>query len=201
MLGISLAAVVGVLGCGRTLPTAPTDTLPPPVAIGPACGTERWAVKTLSDPGAIRIDPSRPTATSIGALVERPGHCDGGPDERVHPEERIVFEVVARVSLARLEDDHDYHVVLEDPDAPGARLVSEVADPNCAGAAQSAFRDMLSVARGSFEALARQAPLAGRLVRVRGVGFYDFNHAQTGRAPNCLELHPVLSIEAVSSLR
>ena len=36
--------------------------------------------------------------------------------------------------------------------------------------------------------------LAGRTVRVRGVGFYDFAHGQTGRSQSCIELHPVLSI-------
>jgi hypothetical protein len=27
---------------------------------------------------------------------------------------------------------------------------------------------------------------------VTGVGFFDFNHGQTGVAPNAIELHPVL---------
>jgi hypothetical protein len=36
--------------------------------------------------------------------------------------------------------------------------------------------------------------LVGRQVRVRGVGFYDFAHGQTGRSESCIELHPVLSI-------
>jgi hypothetical protein len=31
-------------------------------------------------------------------------------------------------------------------------------------------------------------------VRVTGVGFFDFEHGQTGVAPNAIELHPVLDI-------
>jgi hypothetical protein len=30
---------------------------------------------------------------------------------------------------------------------------------------------------------------------VTGVGFFDYDHGQTGNAPNILELHPVLKIE------
>jgi len=32
-------------------------------------------------------------------------------------------------------------------------------------------------------------------VDVTGVGFFDFAHGQTGLAPNCIELHPVLALE------
>jgi hypothetical protein len=33
------------------------------------------------------------------------------------------------------------------------------------------------------------------LVRVTGVGFFDFLHGQRGVAPNGIELHPVLEVE------
>jgi Peptidase family S58 len=32
-------------------------------------------------------------------------------------------------------------------------------------------------------------------VDVTGVGFFDFAHGQTGLAPNCIELHPVLAFD------
>jgi hypothetical protein len=32
---------------------------------------------------------------------------------------------------------------------------------------------------------------------VRGVGFFDFNHGQNGRARNCMELHPIVSIDRI----
>jgi hypothetical protein len=38
------------------------------------------------------------------------------------------------------------------------------------------------------------SPLAGKTARVQGVGFYDFNHGQTGRSASCIELHPVTRI-------
>jgi len=39
--------------------------------------------------------------------------------------------------------------------------------------------------------------LVGTTLRVRGVGFYDFDHAQIGRSLDCLELHPLIGIERV----
>jgi hypothetical protein len=36
-----------------------------------------------------------------------------------------------------------------------------------------------------------------RKVVVRGIGFFDFFHGQTGMAPNDLELHPVVALRFV----
>jgi hypothetical protein len=46
-------------------------------------------------------------------------------------------------------------------------------------------------ARSQYQVL---KPLTGKTVRVRGVGFYDFAHGQTGRSQSCIELHPILNI-------
>jgi hypothetical protein len=34
--------------------------------------------------------------------------------------------------------------------------------------------------------------------RVTGVAFFDFNHGQTGVAPNAIELHPILAFRCLS---
>ena len=54
--------------------------------------------------------------------------------------------------------------------------------------------------RTSFEAIIGNRPLSsltGTAVRLRGVGFYDFPHGQTGRSQSCIELHPIISAERV----
>jgi hypothetical protein len=33
---------------------------------------------------------------------------------------------------------------------------------------------------------------------VTGVAFFDFNHGQTGVAPNAIELHPILGFRCLS---
>jgi hypothetical protein len=181
-----------------------TPTSPPtPVAIpsppGPlTCGVERWPVKTLSDADATRVNLF-PATSSVAILSGLPEHCGGGPDNaRAYSEEFQVFEVVGRIIVARAEDDRDFHVAIADPSDPAATMVTEVADPGCSGATASPFGQQLQGARASFDTFRAGrslSALSGELVRVRGVGFYDFNHGQTGRSRSCIELHPILSIE------
>ena len=165
------------------------------------CGVERWAVKTLSDDDAPRLKLTEVSKTTIAELNLLPAHCQGGPDHRVFPEEFKVYEVVGRVRQVMAEQDRDVHIVLADPNAIEQTIVIEVADPNCSGAADSPHAEALTQARSMFTALLRSGatndpePILGRVVRVRGVGFFDFDHGQAGRSQSCIELHPVVSIE------
>lgn len=107
----------------------------------------------------------------------------------MYAEEFQVFEVVGRVTRVRTEDDHDFHVVLSD--ARGNTVIAEVADPGCSGAVSSPHLPTLRGARSAFLAL---GVAEGRMVRVRGVGFFDPPHGQIGMARSCMELHPVLEV-------
>jgi hypothetical protein len=186
-----LLAVLSLTACGS--PSAPSGET------GLACGEERWAVKTLSDADAARVNLA-PAVTTISEITSRPTHCGVGPDRRVYAEEFQAYEVVGRVSRVSLEEDRDYHLVLADPADPSRTMIAEVADPACAGAISSPFVSMLRFARTAFlNLLSGRTPssLVGETLRVRGVGFYDVNHGQIGRARNCIELHPVLNVERV----
>jgi hypothetical protein len=162
------------------------------------CGVERWPVKTLSDTDALRVNFA-PVSSSVAILSSLLPHCGDGPDKaRAYSEEFQVFEVVGRITGVRAEDDRDFHVAIADPSDASATMVTEVADPGCSGASASPFGQQLQAARAGFDTLRAGRSLSalpGELVRVRGVGFYDFNHGQTGRSRSCIELHPVLSIE------
>jgi hypothetical protein len=155
-------------------------------------------VKTLSDTDALRVNFS-PVSSSIAILSGLSPHCGDGPDNaRAYPEELQVFEVVGLITVVRAEDDRDFHVAIADPNDAAATMVTEVADPGCSGATASPFGGALRDARASFDAFRagrNLGALAGELVRVRGVGFYDFNHGQTGRSRSCIELHPIVSID------
>ena len=167
---------------------------------GLTCGLERWAVKTLSDSAASSVDLSRVQTTTIKALNELPTHCSGLPMTRAFTEEFIVYEVVGRVIYVKDEDDRDYHVAVADPADSSYTIVTEVADTACSGAINSPHRTEMGSARASFmSVLAGRSPstLVGTTVRLRGVGFYDFNHGQIGRSRNCMELHPLISFERV----
>jgi hypothetical protein len=164
---------------------------------GLTCGVERWPVKTLSDPDATRVDTSLVQQTTIKALNERSSHCTGLPDARTFGEEFQVYEVVGRVTFVRLEDDRDYHIAVADPSDGSYTMVTEVADIACQGAVGSPHRTAVEAGRNGLISLLGGRPpssLVGALVRIRGVGFYDFNHGQNGRSRSCIELHPVVSI-------
>jgi hypothetical protein len=183
--------IIGLVACGKSTSTPAVAPTPVPTASGAICGEERWSVKTLSDSDAIRVDFVAVTPTSIAALNSLAPHCSGLPDARTYAEEFRVFEAIGQVQLTRNEDDRDVHIALADPSDPSKTIVVEVADPGCAGAAQSPFVSMLSKAKIQFGSL---GSVVGKRVRVRGAGFYDFAHGQTGRSQSCIELHPVLSM-------
>ena len=167
------------------------------------CGVDRWAVKTLSDTNAEHVDLTDVTATTIADLNALPARRWAEPGRRHPPEEMTVYEVDGIVRKVKAEADRDVHIVLEDPESPGMTIIVEVADPDCPGARESPHVEALKAARAMLLSLLRLGrpsdprPLLGRRVRVRGVGFYDFPHGQTGRAKNDLELHPVLAITAL----
>ena len=182
-------------------PTPAPPTPPPSPNPGLACGVERWFVKTLADADASRVNPSSVTPMSISELNALPSHCEAGPDRRVFAEEFRVFEVVGRVTYVAHEDDRDYHIALEDPSRPGTSVVTELADTVCMGASMSPHLATLRSVEGMFASvLSGRSPstLVGTILRVRGVGFYDFNHGQRGRSTNCIELHPITGIERIS---
>jgi hypothetical protein len=161
----------------------------PPVAA--ACGVERWPVKTLADPDAIRVDLLNVTHTTVANLNSLAVHCESLPASRTFAEEFHVYEVSGIVLLTANETDHDVHVALADPADATRTIVVEVVDPNCAMA--SPYMTTLSNARLQYQNLSIRP---GQHVTVRGVGFYDFAHGQTGRSQSCIELHPVLELSA-----
>ena len=167
---------------------------------GLACGIERWAVKTLSDPAASSVDTVRVVPTTIKALNELPTHCGGLPTTRAFSEEFVLYEVVGRIVYVKDEDDRDYHVAVADPADSSYTIVTEVVNTACSGAISSPHRDSMGGTRARFmELLAGRNPsaLVGTTVRLRGVGFYDFDHRQIGRSRNCIELHPLTMFERV----
>jgi hypothetical protein len=172
------------------LPTPPTPAPTPPPG-GMACGTERWAVKTLSDPDAATIDMNAVAPVTITALNALQAHCSGLPEERTFREEFHVFEISGIVLRTTNQPDRDISIALADPHDVTRTIVAAVVEPTCAGATDSPFRSMLQEARLQYM---RLGALTGQTVRIRGVGFFNFDHGQTGRSRSCIEMHPVLSI-------
>ena len=100
----------------------------------------------------------------------------------------------ATLTEFKLEDDSDYHVVLQDAD--GKTMIAEIPLPACVGAG-SPFLPEIIEARSTFNSrltATTSLKTANIPVQIKGVGFFDSVHGQTGVAPNGIELHPVLDI-------
>jgi hypothetical protein len=146
------------------------------------CGVERWTIKTLQDRPS--LFPAR--ATTVASLVSLPRPLSL-PNRRLRFERRILT-VTAAVTLVRLEDDLDYHLVLRT--GPN-HMIAETPSSLCTRRATRVRRLQMQKARNAAR-LCRRA-------RVTGVAFFDFNHGQTGVAPNAIELHPVLAFRCLTA--
>jgi hypothetical protein len=157
---------------------------------GGSCGTERWNIKTGTDSMAsgLSLVPKPTTIAELIALT-----AAGGGNARETPTETTLWEL-KDVTLAeiKLETDSDYHNVLSDGTHT---MIVEFVYPDCAQS--SAWSCFISRARADIDA--RLTPTGSfqypaLTVTVRGFGFFDPIHGQTGVAPNGIELHPVLQM-------
>jgi hypothetical protein len=91
------------------------------------------------------------------------------------------------------EEDGDYHLVLASLHNPNVTMIAEVPDPGCSGENESGVFE--TVRQQLMERLNAPGGEPRPLVRITGVGFFDYIHGQRGVAPNGIELHPVLAVE------
>ena len=164
------------LGTSAALATHPSNA-----ATGSACVGDRWTVKTLQD--RPHLLPGRTTTVHFLITRPAPSHL---PATRL-PFEHHVFTVIAAVVLVRPEGDSDLHVVLQ---SGGNHMITEAPSPSCDQHATPLRRRQMRVARNHVRLCAR--------ARITGVAFFDFDHGQTGVAPNAIELHPILGFDCLT---
>ncbi len=165
----------------------------------PGCGGK--SKKTLTDKGAAAVNftPAPTTVSSLRALPVPPGAGLGAPRQTA---ETMTFQVTVQLVSAKLEPDHDIHLLISDQAGSGT-MITEFPDPTCPAASLSAHVSEMATARAAL--LAAIGPVSalsykplGGTATLTGVGFFDSVHGQRGVAPNGIELHPVLSFKLVS---
>jgi len=167
------------------------------------CGVERWPVKTLADRQAAVVLQAPAKTVPLAELIGKPAptrtELQSATSTRF-PDELQQYQIAAVLVGFKLEADQDFHIVVADPADPHSTLITEIPAPACVPAAeQKRFADL----RADFvKTFGNPTPRFRRVrrvvhVEVRGVGFFDFLHGQTGVAPNGFELHPVLSFSTV----
>jgi len=168
----------------------------------------RWDVKTGGDKDAGKINKDQASATTIQHLAGVQAPTAWPPPDRIAPEETTIWRLDATLTAYKHESDGDYHLVLADGNNT---MVVEIPDPTQLDP-NSLFKAQIQATRSAFEAkygkqlaaldempqqAGASAPMIVQVsepVTVTGIGFFDFAHGATGAAPNCIELHPVLSI-------
>jgi hypothetical protein len=157
------------------------------------CPIERGPVKEGSDADRYKVS-STATVTTIGRLVHKAKPSSYPTNARIAPVELHKYalsDVVLR--QYRIETDGDIHLVLHD--RLGHHMIAEIPFRACTGG--SRWRDAISAARSAFVSLLPVSTdwhYVHRHIDIRGIGFFDIPHGQTGVAANGIELHPVIRI-------
>ena len=154
-----------------------------------SCGVERWAVKTLTDPAASRVNLT-PVASTVQALRLLPAPAQ--PSARAGVELRT-FTVRATITAYKQEADSDVHLAVVD--AKGLTMIFEMPAAKCLGA--SPQRARMTAAQAAWDArypVSTTYRTVRQPVTVTGVAFFDRIHGQRGVAPNGIELHPLTSL-------
>jgi hypothetical protein len=194
---VTLVAVVAALGS------------PAQIHVRMTCpGSERWDVKTLTDPFASSVKYAHPVASTVDLLAAQAPQTPIGKHMPRLSSEMTVYRVTAKLVKAKIEGsatgDEDVHLVIADP-ATGQTMIAELPKPDCAPESGSIKAAQMAKARAAFIAACGR-PSSGRpttlsgMATITGVGFFDLKHGtpQLGRAPHDRELHPVLSFKITS---
>ncbi|HVT58568.1 MAG TPA: hypothetical protein VHR45_09220 [Thermoanaerobaculia bacterium] len=197
-------------GQGAPQPSAEPQHAAPQAAApgcGVHCGTERWSLKTLTDGDAGIFTSAHAVDTSVPQLIAQPAPAKLPPTSRV-PFEKTLVKVRALLIGWKVESgpgkDRDFHIVIADPQDKTKQMIVEVPSPTCKGVCSSTFlshftQNQSLVLKTLGQPLPNFQPLAKPwLVEITGPAFFDFDHGQIGLAPNCIEIHPVITIQFLS---
>ncbi len=165
------------------------------------CGVKRWDVKTLSDFDTTYIDFNHIVNSTIHYQINLPKPI-GQNTFRMKLEDTVYSIECYIIAFKKETDDKDIHVVIEDPKTKQT-MVAEVISWECMSVQKTSrvkqfkeldewFAENIGTPKTKFTYLTNP-----KLVRLTGVGFFDFFHGQKGMSPNGREIHPVLSMELI----
>lgn len=159
-----------------------------------ACGVERWSVKTGTDPQASSVVLSSYVSSTIYNFHQSVKPSSLPANGRISPRETTQYRLSGTLTKYVRENDSDYHLVIRD--SAGRTMIVELPASNCVGAG-SPFGPGIARARQQFDArftATTSMKSTSTPVTIKGIGFWDYIHGQTGVAPNGIEIHPVLDI-------
>ena len=132
------------------------------------------------------------TKVSVGYLRGRSKPSSYPKSRRVTSTELHTYQVTAYLIQYKEESDGDVHLVLKD--SSGRSMIAEIPYGSCVPTT-SRWKKQIASTRAAFSSryhVTTSWRYVHRLVDVRGIGYMDPLHGQTGVAPNGVELHPVI---------
>jgi len=225
---------------------APAAVAPAPApAPGEHPGVERWPVKTGTDADIAKVGQNVVNgenlgegivATTVEEMLQFPRASNMPPvtssfsknsfyqNRRAAPTETTIWKLTATIVEAKLEQDGDYHLVLQGKS--GKTMIGEIPNPDPAYVKNPTWLAEIKQARTAMDQklghplapvdfkpeqmgvptherfetapMQSEAPAMTKIglqAVITGVGFFDSSHGQTGVAPNAIELHPIFSIQ------
>jgi hypothetical protein len=152
-------------------------------------------VKTAADADRSKISTSPVLSTSIASISSRPKPTSYPNNNRIAPVELHVWQITATVTQYKEEADSDVHLVLRD--SSNRSMIAEIPAPSCVSSI-SRFRTNIASSRSTWMhtfPLSTSWHYIHRSVTLRGLGFFDPPHGQTGASTNGVELHPVIHMQ------
>ena len=159
-------------------------------------GSQRWDVKVASDEAAEEI-VQKARVISLEELTQYRTDTLPKGSARAYSEKFVYTLKNVFITHAILENDNDIHLVIED--GKKNTLIAEIPDINCEITEDSRFATQISSSRKTF--IRYQDTYDQYLFNITGVFFKDKSHGQTGRAPNNVELHPVIALKKVRKIQ
>jgi hypothetical protein len=158
-----------------------------------SCPVERGPVKEGSDADRYKVSTTV-YSTTIYSLRGRAKPSSYPRNNRIAPVELHTWAVTAYLTQYKVEGDGDIHLVLKD--SSNRSMIAEIPYGSCVPTI-SRWKSAIASARAIFArsyAATTSWKYTKRSVTLRGLGFFDVLHGQTGVAPNGIELHPVIYV-------
>jgi hypothetical protein len=177
----AVVALVGALAVVAARVAAPSAH-PLHVSHALICGSQRWVQQTLQD--RPKLIAAKPTTIAHLVGLTRPTPAPVARSQF----ERHIYSITTAVTFMRQEADQDLYVVVQD-EAGNHMIVEAPNAPFCTANATSFRKKQMATARSRVQLCSH--------VHITGVVFWDRPHIVIGRAPNAIELHPILGFDCL----
>jgi hypothetical protein len=191
----------GVPDSSDACPTVPAATAtgcpatPPPPPPANPCDDTRSAIAVLADDDASNVS-SRVKSTTVDRLrkLKRPSIND--ESGRVAGVETTTYKLHVRL-VSSASTDSGIEIVVADVKSRRHTMIVVLPNDSCSEGTSSSARKRMHSARAHFVKTCGAATSTTKRLRgtatLSGVGFWADKDRRTGRAPNAIELAPVLT--------